>query len=476
MTCYEVQNWMLTEESPQRPTSEVRAHVRLCAVCRGSYNVLCRILLEVESAPPPPIPFAAREKLLASLPPRGEEANGFTRKTPAPPSENGHQPSPNGAGESAPPRRSFLLFRAPAAAVHSLKKGMSNARPWVRWTAAAAAALLCVLLGMGIQALLTQKHPIDQPVQLARGNGTETEQSHEGLEEATLKVHIDIAQEMMRGKQLGNLVELAAAIRKETFKSAQEKKANDLALLTWLSGRVLQDGIQKILREEGGGMTQEARDAARAFLDETAAAVAGLTAKNPSEVVGNPLRQLGRQVREVKAFCFDGGPEPPPLPLQPPAEGNVLLQVMVIRTVELAQQTDPIARADASVWVADALAKRLEQADGKEAQRLTASLDKVVQDAVCVNLSQPITFEGPPVPAFQQRQEERKRRLASLTERLGKTGDRLQAQVLGRVPPECHNHLKGTIELAHKFRKEPPGRSGQKPSWHRQGYKDKSRR
>ena len=69
MKCHEVETWMLTDETPNRPPAEVRSHLRSCAGCRHSFGRLVRLIHEVSTAPLPPVPAAARDKLLSSLAP-----------------------------------------------------------------------------------------------------------------------------------------------------------------------------------------------------------------------------------------------------------------------------------------------------------------------------------------------------------------------------------------------------------------------
>jgi len=355
--------------------------------------------------------------------------------------------------------------------VRALKNSLGNARPWVRWTAAAAAAILCVLLGMGIQYQLNQRQVIDPPLQLVQGGSkAPSELAHEALEKATLDVHLELARMVTRGEELGQLVKLAKAIRDETETSVKDRKTGDLALLVWLHGRVLHDGIVKMVRQEGGGMTVKVKDDTKKFLKETEEWATNFLGANAPDNIGAPLRQLSRQAREVKAFV-EGGPAPRPFSPQPPAEGHVLLKVMVFTTVELAHDSDPILRADASTQLVKAMADRLEQVEGadpKEVERLTDNLGKVLNDAVLLHLSNPISFEGP-------KKEERRQRLADVVKRLGDAGDRLEHQVLGRMLPGFQRHLNNSIRVTREVRKEPP-RPGVKPSWYRQGYKDKGKR
>src|SRR5215212_3403088 len=69
MNCHEVDTWMLTDETPNRPPADVRSHLRSCAGCRRNFGRLVRLIHEVSTAPLPPIPAAARDKLLLSLEP-----------------------------------------------------------------------------------------------------------------------------------------------------------------------------------------------------------------------------------------------------------------------------------------------------------------------------------------------------------------------------------------------------------------------
>src|SRR5947208_5820011 len=70
MNCRDVETWMMSDETPQRPSSEVRRHLRSCASCRGRFGRLVRLIHQVSEAPLPSVPPAARDRLLAQLEPR----------------------------------------------------------------------------------------------------------------------------------------------------------------------------------------------------------------------------------------------------------------------------------------------------------------------------------------------------------------------------------------------------------------------
>src|SRR5206468_12822081 len=64
MTCNEVENWMLADETPNRPSEEVRRHLRSCAGCRERFGRLVRLIHEVHTAPMQPIPPATRAHIV----------------------------------------------------------------------------------------------------------------------------------------------------------------------------------------------------------------------------------------------------------------------------------------------------------------------------------------------------------------------------------------------------------------------------
>src|SRR4051812_16860566 len=70
MNCHDLESWMMSAETPQRPSSEVRRHLRSCAGCRRRFGRLVRLIPEGSAAPLPLVPAAARDRLLARLEPR----------------------------------------------------------------------------------------------------------------------------------------------------------------------------------------------------------------------------------------------------------------------------------------------------------------------------------------------------------------------------------------------------------------------
>src|SRR5438105_9249433 len=67
MNCHETETWLLRDETPNRPSPEVRVHLRSCAACRQRFARLVRLIQEVQRAPLPAIPAAARARLVAQI-------------------------------------------------------------------------------------------------------------------------------------------------------------------------------------------------------------------------------------------------------------------------------------------------------------------------------------------------------------------------------------------------------------------------
>lgn len=199
MTCHDLETWMMTDETPQRPSSEVRRHLRSCAVCRKQYGRLVRLIHEVAEYPLPPVPAKSRDKLLACLQPR---SNVVTLATP----------------------------------VATLP--LPKTRNWKRWGQWAAAAVLFLSLGLGL-ALLTR--PREQPPE------AKTEPL-KPLEERILDRHLVLSETSEPQERLTTLNDIAIDIRHESLEQAKRGAAEDLSVLVWLHARILSEGVVRSAR------------------------------------------------------------------------------------------------------------------------------------------------------------------------------------------------------------------------------------
>src|SRR5438067_1688374 len=129
MNCHETETWLLRDETPNRPSPEVRVHLRSCAACRQRFARLVRLIQEVQHAPLPAVPAAGRARLFAQI-----------EKTPA-----------------AIPMAIPLAAPIAGSARRFSPRRLLQSPPWTRW---AAAAVLCLGLGLTL-ALVLRPRPDD---------------------------------------------------------------------------------------------------------------------------------------------------------------------------------------------------------------------------------------------------------------------------------------------------------------------------
>ncbi len=422
MKCHEVEAWMLSDETPNRPPAEVRSHLRSCAGCRRSFGRLVRLIHEVSNAPLPPVPVAARQNLLAQLAPRPA-----TLPLSAP-----TQPRPL-------PRKNWV------------------AHSWTRW---AAAAVLFLALGLGL-AYMARPRP-DGPL---LGGDTPSEIVQGPVEDRVVARHLVLSETREPSRRLNALNDMATDVREESLASARQGASDDVAFLVWLHSRILHDGVLRSVRD----LPSNARSLVAPILHQLQQAEKGVAAlmRNSPQQVASSLSQLGEQVRETIA-ALQGGPDSAPPAAAPPAvvTKRSLLQVLVVSSLQVAQEEDPVKRAEHSTDVAGRLADTLVEQAGKgvsdETNRLAESLEKVMERGVQGNLDKLDVDEMDDV---------RRKQFDRVQKRAGAAVQKVQPN-MQQLPREAQLTLLRALELSQQLQgtqkssKDKPRKKPRGPSKH----------
>jgi len=201
MTCKELNLWLLATDLLATPPREVRSHLNDCGRCQQQHQRLLYLNESVRTLPAPPASPGARSQLLRSL-----------KTAPGP------QPAP--------------WFRQ-------------------RWHYAAAVAA-ALLLAVGIFALVSQQHqPRTEPevVVLPRPH----EAAKPDVVGNVLERQLKLAKGLPPAERFQQLVGLADDLRQESLRLAQTPASAELAAVTRLYQRVVQEGK---LSERVGGLPQ----------------------------------------------------------------------------------------------------------------------------------------------------------------------------------------------------------------------------
>jgi hypothetical protein len=411
MTCNEVENWMLTDETPHRPSSDVRRHLQSCARCRRIYGRLVRLIHEVHNAPLPPVPPQAREQVLARLEPR--------------------QPS-----------IPLAVAQAEPVSLPLLQRRWQLPRHWYRW---AAAAVLCLALGFGTVLLTRKTTEPEKP-------DNHLDAGHLTLEDRALERHVELAEAREPTRRLHVLSDMAADVRKESMEQARRGEAQDLKLLVWMHARILHEGVLRVART----LPEKARAVVNPVISglRRAGEDSAKLAKSLPDSVAGSIREMGEQAEHLVAALEEGadaGPAPAP---EPPAstDSRSVLNVLVTTSLQSAQEEDPVRRAEQSTQVADTLTqqiiKRGDRIEPEEVARLAGQLEKVMEQAVGANLAGINPEVLDPV---------RLKQLQAAQERAGAVLDQMGPDMVQQLPQKARENILRAIKVAREIKK-PHGR------------------
>jgi hypothetical protein len=319
----------------------------------------------------------------------------------------------------------------------------------MRW---AAAAVLFLGLGLGL-AVLVRPRP-DRP---GRTNSSEVAAGQ--VEERVLACHLVLSETREPARRLTALNDMATDVREESLTSARQGATDDLAYLVWLHARILHEGVLRSARD----LPETARTTVTPILQQLQNAeqsVSNLAQSVPLHAASS-LRELGQQVHET-ITALKGGPDSTPPPASPPTlvSKRSLLQVLVVSSLEVAREEDPVKRAEHSTDVAgrlvDTLVEQAGKADAEEANRLAQSIEKVMERGVQGNLDKLDS---------EQVDEARRKQIDQLQERAGAAVEKVQPNI-PKMPAEAQQNLLRAIELVKQLQaaqKHGKGKPPKKP-------------
>lgn len=201
-----------------------------------------------------------------------------------------------------------------------------------------------------------------------------------------------LAQTVAPEARFDALAALSADLEAEALRLAERGKLDDLATLTGLYDQVLRRGV-----------IGQARQLPAPRQAETTASVArrlAATEKQALELADRSLPALGDHLRSLAVMAQDTSrqlqSDLPPLPPLPPAPKTAVprnvLGSLVLNGLRLAEEDDPLRRADVCSDVADQLVQTILQAsaagDEEEASRLGKLLGDMMDHGVAANLDQ----------------------------------------------------------------------------------------
>src|SRR5262249_38317570 len=342
MKCRAVRAWMLTDETPQRAPSPVRRPLQRCSRCRTRYGRLVRLIHEVRELPLPSGDCPARTELLQRL---------------------AALPAPAPSVEASPP----------------VLRPTRSAGGRARW--AVAAAVLLLTFGTGL-ILFTRQGGNPQQPSPPDSPSTATVPAERPLEDRLLEQHLRLAEAEGPAEQLEALTHMATDLRTESLRAARRGAEKDVAYLTWLHGRVVDEGIVRCAAELPGG-GKASLSPVLAQLRRTADEAR--EARRESPKVAASMDVVEATAREaIRALEGDPAVRPLRQQPQPPVElaASNLLRVLVAESLLVVGEDDPVRRAGHSSRVADSLAKTIvekgDTTDPQEAARLGEKLGAVV--------------------------------------------------------------------------------------------------
>ncbi len=301
---------MILSRSSVPLPSAVRRHLRLCRKCRRLRRRLGRLDETVATLPPPEDNPGARQRLLANLPP---------------------QPAGPLAKPQAPPPW------------------------WFRVTRVAAVFFLGLVL-TSFMVLLVQRFPYSG----TKERSGETPGTPEELMVVRfLERDLRLAETFTAVDQLPVLADMAGDLRSEIFRLTRQGQTEDLPLLTGLYQRVSQGLVARAREVPAERQPAELRPVIQQF-QETDREVDRLTDQASPALAAalQPLQAAARRAARTLANLAEAD-EPWPLPDLPGAQSppRHLLATLVHQGLRLAEEDDPLRRADYCQDVADHLVR-----------------------------------------------------------------------------------------------------------------------
>jgi hypothetical protein len=423
MRCKEAYVCLLAAQKPDAPPAEVREHLARCAACRQRQLRLLSLEAEIRSFPQPEEALDSRLRFQEQL-----------DRLPALPD-----------------------FVEPPAVVAAPAR-----QRWRLWSILGLTA--CLALVFGLAWIIS--HPagfqgtfVTAPQRAAPG----------GLAEAAvariLERNLQLAAAGSSKQQLAVLGDIAAELRAEACRLAREGPVEDVLLVGGLYERVVCQGLVRRAKtlpaaEREVLIAGLVRQLEQSALEADRAAAAAL----PGAAEG--LRNLASASRTAGSNLTASTAEPTELrsPTWQPAQSGTLrdlLGTLVLQALLLAEENDPLRRADHCNAVAEQLVQGILLAssggDTTRAEQLGGLLGEVMDRGIVPNLERiDLRDADPPRLADAERVEQRS----------GEAVEVLQRN-LEKAPPAAQPGLQKALEAVGK--EKPPGHPGKG-----KGKKDKA--
>lgn len=375
MNCHEANTWLLGSVSATALSSPLRRHLKECRRCRRQRRRLIRLeaLLQLSEVPVPEA--AVRERILAGCAPRLKHS------------------------DKSPSRRG----------------------PWAGFLALAAAAALLAPLALPFW---TTPEPTTTAV--AETPLTPVPGSNQLLVARFLERDQRLARTVLPGEQLGLLNDMATDLGSETIYLAKNGALEELPFVAGLFERVVRLGVvnraltlpadQKPLRGPTARRLQETgREMERIVAEVDASAADVLRPMGALAQAAADSIRTGRRLEESDDL--------PPLPSSPAPWGS-LLTVLVHHGLQLAQEEDPVRRADYSN-------------DLNQLEQLLQRASRVVD-----TLGSNTVLAAPKQPPFTPEQQERVRELERTLRELEKALKKIEKGELPEKHPPPKNKPK----------------------------------
>lgn len=404
MKCETIYGWLLATRGSVPLPPGVQRHLDRCRACRRRRLRLLRLEQGLRNASLPPSEPAALNRLLHRL----EQAPG-----PVGPERRGS--------------RSDGGFRVWRPAV---------------WAAVAAAVLLIA----GVLWLLPGRRPDGE------GTVVSAPPPAEGLVARLLEVDLRLAQAVAPAEQLAALADMAVGLRDEALRLARAGEVAELPGLAALHGRVVGRGIVGRARALPPQDAKALEPVVRQ-LRETVGTVQQTAAEVAPEAAV-PLQTMHAAATDALAVLQEGRPAAAMPAVEPVAEDADLHTLLVVQGLRLAEEEDPLKRAECCADVGDHLVRAVLDASLSSDVDLAAwygrQLGSVLDRGVAGNLARVKVKEDAPAELAEfRRVYERGARATAVLE-----------ENLRQAPPAAQEGLERALEAS-----RPPhvGPGGNKP-------------
>jgi hypothetical protein len=357
MNCHEAYLWMLEVEQPTvSPPDPVIDHLRGCSKCRRRQKRVLRLLTTVRSLPAPPENPLVRAEVLS------------------------------------------LVRQQPLAAVLPLsplspRHGLKQLRRWLLRPAALvavvpAAIVLFSLFGGGLLYYFYEPSNSGNLNQVQGNDPSQRVWNDGDLRTRLLEHTLNLANAKAPGDQLDALTDMAADLESESLAQAGQVDNAQLMRLAVLYERVVEEGILPHAFVLSPESRQQKLLILVAEFQQTATKTEQAAKQKPA--AAEPLLRVS--LAAGRAFRLLNNPivQLPP-PKQPQAPEGPLLEALVLHGLVLADENDPLKRAEVSTDVADNLVRTILESsqrgsDRDEMEKLGTYLGAVMNRGVNGNL------------------------------------------------------------------------------------------